>query len=508
MKPPTKRQLSSWLNVAAALLLGFALRHWFIAHNAKLDGDSIIYGNIATNWMHYGVYGFVMSEGVAKPTLIRLPGYPLFLVACFRIFGVGSYVPVLYVQTVIDLLACLLVSTLAGRLFGARARIAALWLATLCPFTANYVATALTETLTLFCITLAFFALERWNARGRGFNYWLWIIAITLGYSILLRPEQGLLAAAILPTMLWLSLNREDGALKVPANQARVPHPLAASSREGGIGSANRARLIRAALPVFIAALCTLLPLVPWTIRNEHTFHVLQPLAPRYAVDPGEKVPLSFQRWYRTWAIEFASTEDVYWNYDGAPIQIADLPERAFDTKDSNDQYTRTEALLNEYNETSNNTPELEARFAALAQERIAAHPIRYYLALPLARVLNMTLRPRLEMLPLALDWWNWSDHHDQTAFAFAYATLNFMYLALAGFGIAVWHRRQWDGFAPFAWAMLSTILLRCALLLTLDNSEPRYTLEFFPILFLFASIVFMRRKRLTESSPSSSNSA
>ena len=33
---------------------------------------------------------------------------------------------------------------------------------------------------------------------------------------------------------------------------------------------------------------------------------------------------------------------------------------------------------------------------------------------------------------------------------------------------------------------MLASILLRLALLLTLDNAEPRYTLELFPVLFVF----------------------
>ena len=90
-----------------------------------------------------------------------------------------------------------------------------------------------------------------------------------------------------------------------------------------------------------------MLPLAPWTVRNWRTFHVVQPLAPRYATDPGELVPLGFQRWYRTWAIDFASTEEVYWNYDSAPIEIGDLPARAFD---SNDQYAQTAAILNDYN--------------------------------------------------------------------------------------------------------------------------------------------------------------
>ena len=38
---------------------------------------------------------------------------------------------------------------------------------------------------------------------------------------------------------------------------------------------------------------------------------------------------------------------------------------------------------------------------------------------------------------------------------------------------------------------MVGFVVLRCALLLTLDNSEPRYTLEFFPLLIVWGSQVF-----------------
>ena len=40
---------------------------------------------------------------------------------------------------------------------------------------------------------------------------------------------------------------------------------------------------------------------------------------------------------------------------------------------------------------------------------------------------------------------------------------------------------------------MAASILLRCALLLTLDNSEPRYTLEFYPLLLVWAGALFAR---------------
>ncbi len=63
----------------------------------------------------------------------------------------------------------------------------------------------------------------------------------------------------------------------------------------------------------------------------------------------------------------------------------------------------------------------------------------------------------------------------------------------LAGVGIVQWRKRRWSGHTALALAMLASILLRCALLLTLDNSDPRYTLEFFPVLFFFGAVVLAK---------------
>lgn len=438
-----------------ALALGAGLRLWFISHAGAIGGDSLVYGDIAKNWITHGVYGFSIHNGVPIPTLIRLPGYPLFLTVCFRVFGIDNYTAVMLIQCVIDLGTCVLVSALAGRLFRQRAAMVALWLTVLCPFTANYVAAPLTETPTLATIALAFYSLERWRAAGPGWNCWLWILSADIAYSLLLRPEQCLLAAAIIPAMLWMALR----------SHARTIAPIAA------------------------AAVCVVLPLSPWTARNWHTFHVLQPLAPKSAADPGEFVPKGFYRWYRTWAIDFISTDDVYWNYNAGAVEIGDLPTRAFDT---DDQYARTDALLSDYNETDDATSDFDARFAALARERIRANPLRYYVALPVARVLNMLLRPRTEILPIALEWWKWSKHPKESAFSVAYAAVNLVYLVLGGLGIWRWRQRNWDGNPGLAWAMLGYLLLRLALLLTIDNSEPRYTLEFFPLLAIWTGALFM----------------
>jgi 4-amino-4-deoxy-L-arabinose transferase-like glycosyltransferase len=461
------------LCAVAALALGLALRLWFISHVARIAGDTLIYGDIAKNWLEYGVYGFSQSAAGPVPTLIRLPGYPLFLALSFRLFGIEHYTAVMYAQVAMDLLTCLLVAALAGRLFGRRAALAALWLAALCPFMASYVSAPLTETLSLTCVALTFYSLERWRAAGLGVNVWLWVTSAAMAYAVLLRPEQGLLAAAVVPVMLWTILRS----------------PTQVTLR----GSVS----IRSLRPIVLAAVCVVLPLAPWTLRNWRTFHVFQPLAPRYATDPGETVPLGFQRWFRTWAIDFASTEDVYWNYNGASVEISDLPSRAFD---SDDQYARTDVLLHEYNETDNATPSLDNRFDLLAQERIQADPLRYYVALPVARLLNMAFRPRTEMFPIELEWWKWHEHPKQTAFATAYAALNLAYFAVAGIGLWRWRRHGWGANHLLARSMIGFVVLRCVLLLTLDNSEPRYTLELYPVILVWSAAVFSRFNNDTNS--------
>ncbi len=456
---------SGWMSVAGALAVGLALRLWFVWRQGYLAGDTLVYGEIARNLLLHHVYGFSQTvNGMAiapRPTLIRLPGYPLFLAACFWVFGVGRYTAVMLVQAAVDLGSCLLAGGIAGRVFGARtgsrARLAAVWLAAVCPFTANYVAAPLTETLTLFCMALAFYGLVRWRGRVadegcRGVNRWLFVIAAALGYAVLLRPEQGLLAAAIAPAMAWV-LRRGWG--------------LRAMTR-----------------PVLLVSGLTLVPLVPWTARNWRTFYVVQPLAPRSAMDAGEFDPVGFNRWYRTWAVEYASTEAVYWKYNSDEIEPGALPGRAFD---SAEQYRETAAVLEDYNQTTTATPVLDARFEALARARIGAHRLEYFVGLPVARVVNMALRPRTEMLPLPVEWWRWHGHMWGSVVAAGYGLVNLGYFVLAGMGLWRWRGEQRE----VVWAMLGTIVLRVALLLTLDNSEPRYTLEFFPVLMVLASGVW-----------------
>ncbi len=439
-----------WWVGLIALMGGVALRLWFIHAYPEVQGDPLIYGSIAKNWMLHGVYGTTTS-GALQPTLIRLPGYPLFLVLCFRLFGMEHYHAVMYVQTAIDLGTCLLVAAVANHIWNEKAGWWALWLGAMCPFTANYSATPLTETLELFMIALAMYGLLRFLDAPA----WKWVLlqAFAWSYAALLRPDGALLAVALCPAMLWYGRKRW--------------------------GTTRMAKLAIA------AGLLSVLPFVPWAIRNWRTFHVIQPLAPRYATDPGEDTLPGFNRWTKTVCVDLTCTWEVYWNANSDQIKLETLPSRAFD---SPAQYAQTRDLLADYNRTTTLSPELDNRFAQLAAERIHDRPLRYYVELPLARVADMWLRPRTELLWIELRWWEYHLHHAETEFAAAYAGLNLLYLLLA-----LWGLRRWP---LLSGAMVVFILLRCALLATIEAPEPRYTLECFPMVIALAGVGLAPRKR------------
>jgi hypothetical protein len=221
-----------------------------------------------------------------------------------------------------------------------------------------------------------------------------------------------------------------------------------------------------------------LAPIAVWTVRNWVTLHVFQPLAPRYLDDPGDRPNVGVYRWIRTWSIEYVSTSDVFWQVGIGPIDIDDLPARAFDSPAQREQ---TLALLDEYNHTISVAADLDRRFGALAAERIHAHPVRYYIWLPMLRTADMFFRPRTDEFELEVYWWNWGAYPAQTVRAILAGIGNLFYIAAA-----VWAflRRR----VPWPWMLGGAVILRCLLLGTMENSEPRYSIECFPIFIVAAA--------------------
>ena len=455
--------------VLLALALGAWLRLWFLWHFPQVNGDGLIYGDIAKNWLLHGIYGrtdYAVTGATVHLTLIRLPGYPLFLAACFRIFGVDHYGAVLYLQVMVDLVSALIVAWTTRAIAGSRAGMWALYLAALCPFTANYVAAPLSETLSIFCVAVACGALV-WLQIQPGWGPCL-LLAVDWSYATLLRPDGALLAMASFLAIVILA-NRSFAGLP----------PL------------GRSRAWRLALG---AGLLSVIPFVFWTARNFRTFHLFEPLAPRYATDPGEFTAPGFQRWMKTWIVDFASTSDIYWNAESDPMDVSLLPSRSFD---SPAQQEETADIFAAYNEKTTITPAIDARFSALAAEREKTHPLRSYLELPLLRVLDMWLRPRTEMLNIELRWWQYDRHNAETEFAAGYAALNLAYIILAAMG--AWRLRHKQSMLVFA--IVAYCVLRSLLLATIEAPEARYTIEVFPMLCILAGAACASRPRNTTTS-------
>jgi hypothetical protein len=466
---PALSSRGSVLSAAVAIVAGGLLRIWMLRKFFEVNGDSQIYGGMAKNLLLHGQYAVADGNGVLHSTLIRLPGYPLFLAACFRLLGMENYFAAACVQIVLDLIGCALLALFAWRLsppaLGVRSAHATLWLAALCPFIAIYAAEPLTEAPTLFAIALALWALARFQDTGGRGSALAFTFAVT--YAALLRPDGALVGLALSLPMLFAPMRWIEPVAKEHGRPVFIDVEL----------------LYPHLRKVIVCLLLALTPFTVWSIRNWSVFHVFEPLAPRYATDPGEDTWPGWQRWVKTWCLDFVSTSQIYWNMPGAPLDIKQLPSRA---TDSPAQYTATAKLMADYEANGEEmSPELDARFGQLADTRIAAHPLRSHLLLPLGRMADMWVRPRVENLPIDPDWWVYKHHHVETRFTWLYAGLNALYLLLGLAGLLL-RPRLWP------W-MLLFIVLRSALLCTIEAPEARYTIECFPMLFVLGGIALGR---------------
>ena len=468
LSPPGLQPKKSLFSVWASLT-GLILRLLLVFRFPAVVDDSRLYADIAKNWLQHGIYG-ITNSGVIMPTLSRLPGYPAFLAAVFAIFGIDNFRAVLLVQVLFDLATCFLVADMARRLFSERAAKAAFLFAAVCPFLANYAAAALTETLEIFFTALAFDLVLRGLAVGgpvaRAYLVWLGC-GLSIGASILLRPDGGILLAAIGGYLLWLLFRRLWPRRAVP----------------GAKPSLGPRAIILAGVLVAVGALA---PLGPWTLRNLHTLHRFEPLAPRYANDSDEAVMPGFNRWVKTWIADYVSVQEIYWAVPGSEMDVTRLPRRAFD---SDSERALTAGLFADYNGNHDLTPELDARFATLAAERVHSAPLRYYVWLPALRIADMWLRPRTELFPSDPRWWEFNDDHRWLAVSLVFGLINLAYVLLGAAGLA--RSREFFGIGLF----VLFLALRSGFLGTLENPEPRYTLECYPALIIFASALFHRHE-------------
>lgn len=444
-----------------ALLVGLGLRIFFILHFPFASGDTPYYEELARNWLYHGVYGF-FSNGHLYPSDVRMPGYPGFLTAIYSLAGPGRNA-IFWAQAFVDLGTCVLTACIAAKLAvraseQVRNRITtvALWLAVLCPFTANYTAALLTEVLATFLTTLAILIFLLPSAyefdliqerRGLLRSVRIWFLGgLIVGLGTLVRPETPLLLAAVL-LVNWL----------------RWWRPL------------YWGKLMVATLWVTVGLL---VPLAPWAARNAQVLGRAQFLAPRYAETFGVVMPTGFYAWTKTWMFRFRDAYLFTWKLPGDPIAPSDLPAYAYD---SPEERSRVDSLLERYNRQRGMTRQMDEKFARIARERTLRQPFRSYAWIPIERAAAMWFTPRIALLPYSGTIWPPSDgwHQSPTGFEITieFAFLNFLYAGLALFAAAHW--RESPGIA----LIVAFIAIRTVFLTQLQTCEPRYVLVCIPAL-------------------------
>jgi hypothetical protein len=100
-----------------------------------------------------------------------------------------------------------------------------------------------------------------------------------------------------------------------------------------------------------------------------------------------------------------------------------------------------------------------------------------------------MWLRPRTELLPSDTRYWEFNDDPVWSAVAVGWGLIGILYIGAACAGFL--RRRPFK----FAGLLLAFVAVRCLFLSTLENPEPRYTLECFPVVIVFAAAMFQAKR-------------
>src|SRR5271154_3270099 len=105
-------------NPVAALTVGLCLRLYFVLKFPANSGDTVLYEQIATNWLKHHVYAMDVGGAITLVDL-RMPGYPAFLAIIYALTGrteAGARLWVMLAQIGVDLLSCLVIARLAALL--------------------------------------------------------------------------------------------------------------------------------------------------------------------------------------------------------------------------------------------------------------------------------------------------------------------------------------------------------------------------------------------------------
>jgi hypothetical protein len=507
--------------------------------------DSQVYVQLARNLVEHRVYSPAI-EPPFEPSFIRLPGYPLFLAGVYSIFGLEDNTVVRVVQALVDTLSCCLIALIAflwepDRKLKRRTSITALALAAFCPFTAVYVATILPETLTIFfslamCLTatLAFKATTQknvallWGATG-----------LLAGAAVLVRPDTRLVAAAIGITLVVTTLGRASEA-SFTNRRDEILFRFARASYLGALFSLafclvlvpwtiRNSRVFGVFQPLAPAHAAMPGEFVPrgyfawlrtWVDDSRYVGPMIWALdefpiklddIPDKAFDSAEeklRVATLLEKYNHAAEEPGRITPDegldkpapLDEQQDQSSEAEPDKPDQEMEA-DQSDELTEDELSGAQPNDGSPEksmgqpvqmTPEIDAAFARIAKERVARNRLRYYLLLPARRGVSLWFDTHSQYYPFEgelLPLQNLDSKWQQQIWLPLFAGLTLLYTVLGILG----GRRLWQSneFEARWWLLLATLLifLRIAYFATLENPEPRYTVELFPFLVILGGI-------------------
>jgi len=322
----------------------------------------------------------------------------------------------------------------------------------------------------------------------------LWLIAgIAGGIATMFRPDCAFFSGGI--GILLLSEGLMDSV--------RIRRAKQATEKMKGAGATIVATLLGCgALTIgFVMAL------TPWTVRNARVFGVFQPVAPVYANMPEEFAPMGYISWLRTWVNDERYVGPIEDALDLYPILIDRIPDYAFDSPEERD---RVRTLLDLYNNpikpdpqsTDSDeidpsdapaikmTPEIDQQFAEIARERIARHPVKYNVLLPVERAVSMWFDTHTQYYPFQGELFPISDidtDAHQQYWLLSFVSLTWFYTLSGAIGISL----LLSSTSSRRWGILVLLLIlpRLAFLALQEHPEGRYTTEFLPFCMIASGI-------------------
>jgi len=171
----------------------------------------------------------------------------------------------------------------------------------------------------------------------------------------------------------------------------------------------------------------------------------------------------------------------------------SDDEEDAQDNESNSDQDKKTDN--DQPPKAGTMTPEIDAGFAQIARERIARHPLRYYLLLPARRAHALWFNTHSDFYPFsgnALPLHNPDNSPAQNFWLPIFAVIVAIY-TLLGVGGFVWMGTIGSFNARVVMSLIFLIFVtRLALFSMAVSVEPRYVVEFFPFLSTLGGIAIV----------------